>query len=229
MRSQLVTGGVAAVLLIVLGLFTYMLLPGLIEMPLAVNLQAGYGLEEKPSVEVSSNFPPELLLGRMDRIEIQIDSFTKEGIRLQDLRIDLKDVDVSVPGLFRGDLEREIRAASLVAEVPEESINEYLRENDLGLEGGEIDVRPDEVVYRSTDVFFGFPASVGLDLRVAGPHIIEVVPQEVTVVGLPLPPLPDGTDRLRGPDLDRRRSTVRGRARSRRTPERRPGNPGRDK
>ncbi len=136
MRHLVVIGVVAAILLIVLGLFTYRLLTGVIEMSLAANLQAGYELEEEPSVEVSSNFPPELLLGRIDRIEIQIDSLKKEGIRLQDLRINLRDVDVSVPSLFRGDLEREIRAASLVAEVPEESINEYLRENDLGLEGG---------------------------------------------------------------------------------------------
>ncbi len=179
---------VAGALLLVVGLFSYLVLPGLIESRLATNLQAEYGLEEKPSVAVSSNFPPELLLGRMDRIEIQIDSFTKEGIRLRDLRINLRDVNVSVPSLFRGDLEREIRAASLVAEVPEESINEYLRENDLGLESGEIDVRPDEVVYRSTEVLFGLPASIGLDFQVAGAHIIEVIPQEVTVAGLPLPP-----------------------------------------
>lgn len=179
---------VAGVFLLVVGLFSYLVLPGLIESRLATNLQAGYGLEEEPSVEISSNFPPELLLGRMDRIEVQIDSFMQEGIRLQNLRVDLRDVDASVPSLFSGNLEREMRAASLVAEAPEESINEYLRESDLGLAGGEIDVRPDEVVYRSKDVFFGFPASIGLDLRVAGPHIIEVVPQEVTVAGLSLPP-----------------------------------------
>lgn len=179
---------VAGALLLVVGLFSYLVLPGLIESRLATNLQAEYGLEEKPSVAVSSNFPPELLLGRMDRIEIQIDSFMQEGIRLRDLLIDLRDVDVSVPSLFRGNLEREVRAASLVAEAPEESINEYLRENDLGLAGGEIDVRLDQAVYRSKDVFFGFPASVGLNLQVAGPHIIEVVPQEVTLAGLSLPP-----------------------------------------
>ena len=64
------------------------------------------------------------------------------GILLRDLRIDLKDVDVSVPSLLRGDLEREIRSGSLRAEVPEESINDYLRENDLGLEYGEIKRTP---------------------------------------------------------------------------------------
>lgn len=175
-----------AILLVSMVVFSYTLLPGLIESRLAANLRESYGLEEEPTIEASSNFSPELLLGRIDRIEVDIDSFTKEGIRLRNLRIDLKDVDVSVPSIFRGNLEREIQAGSLVAEVPEESINEYLRENQLGLEGGEIDVRPGDAAYRSE--VFGFPASVGLDLRVAGPSTIEVVPREVTVGGLPLPP-----------------------------------------
>lgn len=180
--------GVGAVVLFLLaGVFVYALLPGLIEARIAANLQERYGLQEEPQVEVSSSFPPELLLGRIDGIEIRVDTFTKEGIQLRDLRINLRGVNASVSSLFRGDLEREIRAASLVAEVPEESINEYLRENDLGLEGGEIDVRPQRTVYRSSDAFFGFSARLGLDLMVVGPYTIEVVPKEATVGGFPLP------------------------------------------
>jgi hypothetical protein len=178
---------VVGVLLLVVGLFSYLLLPGLIESRLATNLQERYGLEKKPMVEVSSNFPPELLLGRIDRIEVQIDQLTREGILLRDLRIDLKDVDVSVPSLLQGDLEREIRSASLRAEVPEESINDYLRENDLGLEYGEINVLPQDVVYQISKTLFGLPASVSLDLRVSGPRTIEVIPQEATVGGYELP------------------------------------------
>ena len=117
-----------------------------------------------------------------------MDSFVREGIRLRDVRVDLRDVDVPVRGLLSGDdPERETRAVSLVAEVPEEEINAYLRENDLGLEGGEIDVRPRSVVYRSPDVLLGLPASVGLDLRLSGPSEIEVVPREASVAGFPLP------------------------------------------
>jgi LmeA-like phospholipid-binding len=175
------------VLLLVVGLFSYLLLPGLIESRFAANLQERYGLEQKPMVEVSSNFPPELLLGRIDRIEVQIDQLTREGILLRDLRIDLKDVDVSVPSLLQGDLEREIRSGSLRAEVPEESINDYLRENDLGLEYGEINVLPQDVVYQISEDRFGLPASVSLVLRVSGPRTIEVIPQEATVGGYELP------------------------------------------
>ncbi len=175
------------VLLLVVGLFSYLLLPGLIESRLAANLQERYGLEKKPMVEVSSNFPPELLLGRIDQIEVQIDQLTREGILLRDLRIDLKDVDVSVPSLLQGDLEREIRSGSLRAEVPEGSINDYLRENDLGLEYGEINVLPQDVVYQISEALFGLPASVSLDLRPSGPRTIEVIPQEATVGGYELP------------------------------------------
>lgn len=51
---------VVGVLLLVVGLFSYLVLPGLIESRLAANLQEGYGLENDPVVEVFSNFPPEL-------------------------------------------------------------------------------------------------------------------------------------------------------------------------
>lgn len=178
----------ATILLVLTGVFSYTLLLDLTESRFAANLQDGYALEEKPVVEVSSNFPPELLLGRMDLIDIKMDSFTKEGVRLRHLRINLKDVDISVPSLLQGDLEREIRAVSLVAEMSEQSINEYLRENDLGLEGGEVDVSRTDVYYRSEDALFGLPASVSLDLRVADANTIEVTSQDVTVGGLPLPP-----------------------------------------
>jgi hypothetical protein len=178
----------ALVVFILVVLFVYVLLPGIIESRLAASLRESYGLEEEPTVEVSSNFPPELLFGRMDGIEVRMDSFVQEGIRLRDVRVDLRGVDVPVRSLLSGgDLERETRAVSLVASVPEEEINAYLRKNDLGLQGGKVDVRPRSVVYRSPDALFGLPASVGLDLRISGPSEIEVVPREAMVAGFPLP------------------------------------------
>jgi hypothetical protein len=185
----LVTLAISALVLLVLaGLFVYLLLPGIIESRLAASLRESYGLEEEPTVEVSPNFPPELLFGRMDGIEVRMDSFVQEGIRLRDVRVDLRGVDVPVRSLLSGgDLERETRAVSLVASVPEEEINAYLRKNDLGLQGGKVDVGPRSVVYRSPDVLFGLPASVKLGLRVSGPSEIEVIPQEASVAGFTLP------------------------------------------
>jgi hypothetical protein len=170
------------------GILAYAVLPTLIEARLAASLQERYELEEEPAVEVYSSSPAKLLLGRIDRIEVHMDSYTREGILLRGLRMGLEDVDVSVLSPLWGNLECDIQRASLVAEVPEESINEYLRDDELGLEGGEIDVRPEEIIYRDADAFFGLPASVGLDLGVVGPHTVEVVPEEVTVGGFTLPP-----------------------------------------
>jgi hypothetical protein len=142
---------------LLVGVFAYAVLPALIEARLAANLKERYELEEEPTVEVYSNFPAKLLLGRIDRIEVHMNSYTREGILLRDLRMNLEDVDVSILSPLRGNPERDIQGASLVAEVPEESINGYLRENELGLEGGEIDVRPQELIYRDTDALFGSP------------------------------------------------------------------------
>ena len=128
------------------------------------------------------------MLGRIDRIEMHIDSYIREGILLRDLRMNLEDVNVTILSPLWGDLEGGIQRASLVAEVPEESINEYLRENELGLVGGEIDVRPQEVIYRDAYALFGLPASVGLDLGVVGLYTVELVPEEVKVGGFTPPP-----------------------------------------
>jgi hypothetical protein len=175
----------AGVLLLVVGLCSYLVLPGLIESRLETSLQGRYGLQGKPAVEVSSGFPPGLLLGRIDRIQVQIDRLKREGLLLRNVRIDLRDV--SMLSLLRGDLEGETRAASLRAEVPKDSINEYLGENNPGFRG-EIDVLPQGLVYRNSDALFGLPVNVSLNLRVAGPHTIEVIPQEATVGGVSLPP-----------------------------------------
>ncbi len=188
MRFLVVLGAIAVGLLLLAGVFVYAMLPGVIENRISANLQEKYGLEEEPAVEVSSGFPPELLLGRIDRVEVGIDRLTRGGVTLRDARVNLEDVDISVRSLLRGDLEREIGYASLRAEVPEEEINAYLRENNLGLAGGEMNVRTSRVVYRSEDALFGFPASVDLDFRVAGPRTIEVVPSNVVVGGFLLPP-----------------------------------------
>ena len=127
----------AGILLLVVGFFFYLVLPGLIESRLAANLKERYELKQEPEVEVFSDFPPELLLGRIDRIEVRVGQPARGGILLPDLRVNLEDVDVPVRSLWRGDLEREIPTGSLVVEVPEESIGEYLRENVLGPESGE--------------------------------------------------------------------------------------------
>lgn len=179
----------ARIFLLAVALFSYLMLPRLIESRLAADLKEQYGLKEEPTVEVFSSFPPELLIGRIDRIDVQVDQFVQEGVPLRGLYVNLENVDISVRSLLQGNLQHEIWSASLVAEVPEDSINAYLwKNNPLGLGGREIDVRSQDVVYRSADVLFGLPVSVGLDLWVSGPGQIEIFPQEATVGEFVLPP-----------------------------------------
>ncbi|HEY6580676.1 MAG TPA: hypothetical protein VIZ60_06035, partial [Rubrobacter sp.] len=61
------------VLLVLVGLFLFLVLPILLESLLAWRLQTAFGTPTKPDVQISSNFPPELLLGRIDRIQVGMD------------------------------------------------------------------------------------------------------------------------------------------------------------
>ncbi len=90
---------------------------------------------------------------------------------------------------MQGNPEHESRSASLVAQVSEDLINDSLRKKYLlGLYGGEIDVRSQDVVYRSAATLFGLPVSVSLDLQASGLDRIEVLPQEAAVGEFMLPP-----------------------------------------
>ena len=78
------------VLLALGGLFCYLVLPGVVENQLAQRMQGALGAPTKPDVEVSSSFPPELLLGRIDRIQVRMDQIRLQGAALYDVRADLE-------------------------------------------------------------------------------------------------------------------------------------------
>ena len=119
---------VLVVLLVLVGLFSYLVLPGVIEDQLARRLQVGLGLPTEPDVEVSSSFPPELLVGRIDRVRMDAGS----------ARADVRGATVSVPSLLlRGEPVLEAESCSLVAEVPGASTEQYLDcRGYLSLSGG---------------------------------------------------------------------------------------------
>lgn len=105
-----------AILLILVGLFSYLVLPGLVEGQIARRLQESTGASMK--VEVSSSFPPEMLLGRIDRIQVSADQMNLQGVAFYDARADLRGVSVSLPGLVDGSPEIETRSCSLAATAP---------------------------------------------------------------------------------------------------------------
>jgi hypothetical protein len=112
------------VLLVLGGLFSYLLLPGLIENQLAQRLQGAFGAPTKPVVEVSSHFPPKLLLGRIDQIQVRIDQGSLQGVPLYNAQADLRGVNVSVPSLLEGNLIIETQSCSLSVEAPAVLINQ---------------------------------------------------------------------------------------------------------
>ncbi len=106
------------VLLILVGLFSYLLLPGLIENQLASRLQTAFGTPTKPSVEVSSNFPPLMLLGRIDEVQVTMDQASLQGAILYNTSADLQGVEVSVPQLVQGNISVTTSSCSLSVEAP---------------------------------------------------------------------------------------------------------------
>ena len=107
-----------AVLLFLGGLFCYLVLPGVLENQVAQRLQGVLGAPTPPVVEISSSFPPELLLGRIDRIQVTMDQISMQGVPLYNARVDLRDVSVSVPSLLEGDPRIGARDCSLSIEAP---------------------------------------------------------------------------------------------------------------
>jgi hypothetical protein len=60
-------------LLVLVGVFSYLILPALIEGQIANRLQTAFGTPSKPDVQVSSNFPPLMLLGRIDEVRVTME------------------------------------------------------------------------------------------------------------------------------------------------------------
>jgi hypothetical protein len=90
------------VLLVLVVLFLYLVLPLVIESLIAWRLQTAFGTPTKPEVEETSNFPPELLLGRIERIQVRMDQANLQGAALYNAQADLRGVKVSVPSFLEG-------------------------------------------------------------------------------------------------------------------------------
>jgi hypothetical protein len=93
------------------GLFSYLVLPAVIEDRLSQRLQEGLGLPAEPDVEVSSSFPPEMLVGCVERIEVGADRVSLLGLALGGARMKLRGVNVSLAVLLRGTLGSKPKVA----------------------------------------------------------------------------------------------------------------------
>jgi hypothetical protein len=112
------------VVLVLGGLFSYLVLPGLIENQIAQRLQTAFGTPTKPEVDVTSSFPPELLLGRIDRVEVTVDRGSLQGVAVYNARMDLRGVKVLLPSLLEGYPRIETQSCSLSIEAPAVLVNQ---------------------------------------------------------------------------------------------------------
>ena len=112
------------VILVLVVLLLYLVLPLVMESLIAWRLQAAFGTPTKPDVEVSSNFPPMMLLGRFDSVQVRMDQASLQGVALYNAKADLKGVSVSVPSLIAGSLAIETESCSLSVDAPPIFIDE---------------------------------------------------------------------------------------------------------
>jgi len=106
------------ILAALVGLFSYLVLPALVEDQISRRLQASLGAPTEPEVSVSSSFPPEMLLGRIDRVKVSADTMSLQGVAFYGARADLKGVSVSLSSLFEGAPRIETQSCHLGATAP---------------------------------------------------------------------------------------------------------------
>jgi hypothetical protein len=85
-----------------------------IESLIAERLQTELGTPTKPEVEVSSSFPPMMLLGRIDSIQVTLDQPSLQGTSLYNASVDLQGVSVSVPSLIASNPSIEAENCSIL-------------------------------------------------------------------------------------------------------------------
>ncbi len=110
--------------LVLVGLLSYVVLPSLVEDQISRRLQESIGAPTRPEVEVSSSFPPEMLLGRIDRVRVRSDEMNLQGVAFYDARADLRGVSVSLPSLLGGSPRVETRRCFLGAATPAVQIDQ---------------------------------------------------------------------------------------------------------
>ncbi len=110
--------------LILVGLLSYVVLPSLVEDQISRRLQESIGAPTKPEVEVSSSFPPEMLLGRIDRVSVSSERMSLQGVAFYEAHANLGGVSLSLPSLLEGSFRIEARSCSLGASTPPMQIDE---------------------------------------------------------------------------------------------------------
>jgi hypothetical protein len=123
----------------------YALLPPLLEGLVARNLQDGFGLVEKPEVDLTSDPAPKVLLGKFEEGEITLANTELGGVRPNEVKIFLEPFDLDLPasvasgsiksevplfGMLRAELsEREVATLAAFSETPAAPVREVRLED----------------------------------------------------------------------------------------------------
>lgn len=114
-------------LLVVLGLVVQLFLPQVAGWFLARLLRGEVGAEGRLSVEIESLPAVELLVGQIDRLQVDARKVRLDNLVVETLLVDVRDLQVDLGELLRGRFvarEQGVVRARLV--LTEEALNEYL-------------------------------------------------------------------------------------------------------
>ena len=180
----------ALLLLAVVLIGTYTFLPPLVEWTVARSVQDRLELEEKPGVELESDPPSEMLVGRFSGGRISLGGADLGGVRAEKVALDLDPFDLDVlRSLAHGaPTADEPLSGTLGATLSE---REVLRLVQAGADVPVRDLRLEEggVVVGSETTVFGMqvPVSVQGGLLLRGESLV-FEPRSVSVLGAEVPP-----------------------------------------
>lgn len=191
-RASLVPWLALAALLLLAAVLigTYTFLPPLVERTVARSVQDRLELEEKPGVELESDLPPEMLVGRFSGGRISLGGANLGGVRAEKVALDLDPFDLDVlRSLAHGaPTAEEPLSGTLGATLSEREVLRLLQDGadvpvrDLRLEEGGV------VVGSETTVFgMQVPVSVQGGLLLRGESLV-FEPRSVSVLGAEVPP-----------------------------------------
>lgn len=175
------------VLVAVVGSYTF--LPGMVSERVATGVREDFGLGQTPQVEVKSDPPPEMLLGRFSEGDVSFGAGDFWGFGVESVNLSLNPFDVDVrKSLLRRTLVYESPVSgTLEAVVSSDEVGRVAREQS-GLDG--VSLKDDQLVVEQDPRLFGdlsLPVEVRGDLGLRGGDSLVYTPAKVSIVGVSLP------------------------------------------